>query len=139
MIVCDVNVLIAAHIASHPHHDRARPFLTRCLAEDTVLVPDLVWAGFLRLVTNPRIFESPTTQAVDFVRAVTTAPGYRPVAGLIDGLEPFLRLVEEAEVRADLVPDAYIAAVARAHDCAIATFDRDFRRFDGIRLIVPGS
>lgn len=48
-----------------------------------------------------------------------------------------VNVVEDAEAAANLVPDAYIAAMAIEHDCAVATFDRDFRRFDGLRVVTP--
>lgn len=139
MIVVDVNVLVAAHLSDHVHHESARTFLTRALAEDTVVVPDAVWSGFLRIVTNPRIFETPSTpdSAVGFVRAVTAAAGYRHVPGLVDGIETFLHLITESQAAANLTPDAYVAAVALTHHCPVATFDRDFRRFDGVEIVTP--
>lgn len=139
MIVADVNVLLAAHLSRHPHHDVAHRFLTRALTEDAVVVPDLVWVGFVRLATNRRVFETPSTiaDALACVRAVAGAARYRPVAGLVDGIDAFVRVAEEGEAAANLGPDAYIAALAIEHDCAVATFDRDFRRFDGLRVLTP--
>lgn len=139
MIVIDVNVLVAAFLRDHPHHDRALPYLTGVLTDDEVVVPDAVWSGFLRIVTNPRIFDRPATAtaATDFVRSVCGSARYRNAPGLTDGIEPFLRLLVDADAAADLVPDAYIASVAFAHGCAVASFDRDFRRFDGLRLVSP--
>lgn len=139
MIVVDVTVLVAAHLGSHEHHEPALRFLERSLSDDLVIVPDAVWSGFLRIVTNGRIFRVPSTvpRASEFVRVVVGAPGYRHVAGLIDGIEPFLQMCESSEASANLVPDAYIAAVARAHRCPVATFDRDFRRFDGVEIVTP--
>lgn len=137
MIVVDVNVLVAAHLADHPHHESALSYLSAALAEDTVLVPDVVWSGFLRIVTNSRVFTRPSSirEAVGFVRAVESAGGYRHVPGLVDGLGPLLRIVVDNDASANLVPDAYIAAVAVSHSCAVATFDRDFRRFDGLEVV----
>ncbi|MFT4122564.1 MAG: PIN domain-containing protein [Microbacteriaceae bacterium] len=139
MIVLDVNVLVAAHLAEHPDHETAHVFLSSVLTDDAVLVPDAVWSGFLRVVTNRRIFAIPATlaAATEFVRAVVAAPGYIHVTGLVDGIDPFLDLCTVSEATANLVPDAYIAAVAMAHGCAVATFDRDFRRFDGLSIVTP--
>jgi predicted nucleic acid-binding protein len=39
----------------------------------------------------------------------------------------------------NLVPDAYIASVVLGYDCPVATFDRDFRRFDGPRIVTPAA
>lgn len=139
MIVVDVNVLVAAHLSDHSHHEIAFRFLSTALEEDSVVVPDAVWVGFLRIVTNVRIFETPSTlpEALAFVRAVTGADSYRCVPGLIDGLESFLRMVGESDAMANLVPDAYIAAIAVAHSCPVATFDRDFGRFPGVQVVTP--
>ncbi len=136
MIVVDVNVLVAAHLSQHPHHAVAHPYLTRAVTHDTVLVPDVVWSGFLRIATNVRIFERPASisDAVGFVRSIAAAPGYRHIGGLVDGIEPFLALSLASSASANLIPDAYIAAIAIAHDATVATFDRDFRRFDGLRI-----
>lgn len=139
MIVFDVNLLVAASRRDHAHHSVALPFVTRALAHDDVIVPDAVWSGFLRIVTNRRVFRTPTpmNNAISFVRAVLGSRRYRPIAGLVDGLDPFLSLINDSEATGNLVPDAYIAAVAIAHGCPVATFDRDFRRFDGLRIVTP--
>ena len=36
---------------------------------------------------------------------------------------------DDAQLRANLVPDAWLAAVAKAHGCRLATADRGFARF----------
>lgn len=141
MIVVDVNVLLAAHFAEHVHHDRAHRWLTDSLMRlDEVIVPDLVWVGFLRMATNRRIFQTPSTitAASAFAMAVDAAPGSRSLAGHPDGIAAFLEFCVSAEASANLVPDSYLASIARALACPIATFDRDFRRFDGLEVIVPG-
>lgn len=139
MIVIDVNVLVAAHRADHPSHGSARTFLEDALRTETVIVPDAVWSGFLRIVTHPRIFERPSAldAASTFVRDVVSARRYRDIGGLTDGIEPFLRVSADAGATGALVSDAYIAAVAIVHGCPVATFDRDFGRFAGVRVVAP--
>ena len=139
MIVADVNILVAAYRADHPHHVVAHSFLTAALESDRVVVADLVWTGFLRVVTNRRVFPVPTPidQALAFVDAVRGAAGYRPLAGLLEGIDPFLQLVERDQLSGDLIPDAYIASLALSLGCAVATFDRDFRQFDGLQIVTP--
>ena len=73
----DVNVLVAAFRADHTHHASARSWLDQarrtCLAGRTslTLLPVVV-TGFLRLVTNPRVFVQPDAieDAVAFVDAL---------------------------------------------------------------------
>ena len=76
----DVNVLVAAARSDHPQHAVARAWLEKTLAgteSDTpcTLMP-MVLAGFLRLVTSPKIFKRPTPieEAIGFVDALLTLP-----------------------------------------------------------------
>ena len=142
MIVLDVNVLLAAFRADHAHHPLARPWLESTLSSGTpILVPDFAWVGFVRLVTNIHIFEVPSTpaEAFEFVDSICSMPSYTGIPGLSDGLTAFRELVLESDAWGNLIPDAYLASVARAHAAPIASFDRDFRRFDGVEIIVPGA
>jgi hypothetical protein len=141
VIVLDVNVVLAAFRQDHPHHERTRPWFERLLRdEDDVIVPDVVWVGFIRLVTNRRVFEVPSTlrEAFAFVDAVCAASAYHRVAGLVDGLGVFRDVSVGSDSSANLVPDAYIASVALSHGCPVGSFDRDFRRFDALEIVVPG-
>ena len=139
MVIPDVNVLIYAFRKDMPSHGDAHSWLTTCLGDpaEEVLVPDLVWVGFLRICTNPRIFNEPssTEEATDFVKSVLAQPSYRTMPVL--GIEPLMNLLNESQSRGDLVTDAYIACVARQLGATVATYDRDFRRFDDVRLITP--
>lgn len=141
MIVLDVNVLLAAFRQDHERHEQARPWLQRVLSDgEEIIIPDTVWVGFVRIATNRAIFEVPATvaEAFEFVASVTGAVGYRVLQGPADGLAVFARVCLESDAAGNLVPDAYIASVARAYACPVVSFDRDFRRFDDLEIIVPG-
>jgi predicted nucleic acid-binding protein len=43
----------------------------------------------------------------------------------------------ERETRADLVPDAHLAALAIEHGLVLCSADRDFGRFEGLRWENP--
>lgn len=142
MILLDVNVVVAAFRADHPHHARVRPWLEDVLQKSTPLaVPDVVWVGFIRICTNPRVFPVASTidETLEFVRALTAHSSYVHLGGLREGIEPFLDVVSTASAAANLTTDAYIAAVALAWAADLATLDRDFRRFDDLRIIAPGA
>lgn len=142
MIVLDVNVLVAAFRADHAHHPLARPWLESTLSSgQPILVPDFAWVGFVRLVTNTHIFEVPSTpsEAFEFIGAISSMPSYTGVPGLTDGITAFRDVALASDSWGNLVPDAYLASVALAHAAPIASFDRDFRRFDGLEIIVPAA
>ena len=43
----------------------------------------------------------------------------------------------DPQIRANLVPDAWLAALAISHDARLATTDRGFARFPGLELVDP--
>ncbi len=140
MIVLDVDVLLAAFRADHPHHAIAHPWLSDVLGGyDDIVVPDPVWVGFLRVVTHPSALNVPSTldEAAEFVRDVTTAPAYLTAAPFAEAASRLVDLCRESQATGNLVPDAYIASIALGFGCPVATFDRDFRRFDGLSIITP--
>jgi len=51
--------------------------------------------------------------------------------------EIFARLCAEGGVKGNLVPDAYLAALAIESGCEWITTDRDFSRFKGLRWRHP--
>ncbi len=129
----DVNVLIAASRSDHPHHKTAfaclDEALTACADGASLKLMPMVVAGFLRLVTNSKIFKHPTPveEAVGFVDALLAVPGVE-LASL--GAEwPMLRqLCIEKNLTANDVPDAWLAAAVIQLGEHLVTFDADFRR-----------
>ena len=139
MIVVDVNILIAAFRSDHPHHTRVRPWLMSTFAEgEKVGVPDVAWVGFIRICTNPRVFAvaSSIDETLAFVRAIAAQPGYVHLGGLAS-IDPFVEVVANADAAGNLTTDAYIASIALSLAAPVATLDRDFRRFDGLRIVEP--
>lgn len=142
MILLDVNVVLAAHRADHPHHDVVRPWFERLTdGDDQFAVPDVVWASFVRIATNRRIFEvpTPTGDAFAFLRAVRSHPNHVAVTPGERHLELFEDLCLRFEATGDLSADAYVAAVAMEQGCALASLDRDFARFEDLDWVIPDA
>jgi len=136
----DVNVLVHAHREDAPDHARYRAWLERWLDADAAFgMSDLVLSGFLRVVTHPRVFVRPTPLpvALEFLRAVRARPNRVPLAPGPRHWEIFQRLCEESEARGNLVPDAYLAALAIESGSEWITTDRDYSRFRGLRFRHP--
>jgi toxin-antitoxin system PIN domain toxin len=129
----DVNVLVAAYRADHPHHTTARTWLEQALTQAasgaTFSVMPMVTASFLRLVTSPKIFQQPTpiADAVSFVGVMLAATGVRQTTA---GAEwPRMRsLCLERQLSGNDLPDAWLTACVMHHGEHLVTFDRDFRK-----------
>jgi toxin-antitoxin system PIN domain toxin len=129
----DVNVLIAASRADHPHHEPARTWLESALdacghGRSLAILP-MVASGFLRLVTHPRVFVQPTPveSAAAFLRAVLQSPGV-DVPPLGREWPVLLELCERHRLTGNDVPDAWIAAAVEANHGHLVSFDKGFRR-----------
>ncbi len=129
----DVNVLLAASRADHPHHQTARAWLTQALDEAVRGAPlslqPMVIARFLRLATHSRIFVEPTPikAALRFVDALLAAPGV--VQPALGAEWPHLRrLCTDTQLRGNDLPDAWLAAAVLQQGEHLASFDGDFTR-----------
>jgi len=140
MRLVDVNVLVYAFRADAPGHADHKVWLQQLVdSDEAYAVSDQVLGGFLRVVTHPRIFHppAPIEAAMDFVEAFRARPNAVLVAPGARHWEIFTRLCQEAGVKGNLVPDAWLAALAIERGCEFITTDRDFARFPSLRWRHP--
>lgn len=136
----DVNVLVYAHRADMPQHGDYRRVLEQLANADEPLgVPDAVISGFLRVVTNRRVFNDPTSpaQAWQAVDALLDAPAVMRLRAGERHWPLFRRLVDEAGVSGNDVADAYVAAYAVENNATWLSADRGFARFASLRYRHP--
>ena len=140
MKLLDVNILVYAHRADAPGHEALRRWWEACAASaEPFGVADVVLSGFLRVVTHPRAFHSPTPLqlAIRFTHEVKACPNFVDVRPGPRHWKIFLELCESANARGNLVPDAFLAALAIESGCEWISTDRGFRRFPGLRWRHP--
>lgn len=141
MIIPDVNVLVYAYDNASDRHERCAQWLgTSLAAPDPVALVDPVLSGFLRVVTNPRIFSEPATtaSAMEFVDALIDAPASVWLPANRAVWRTFSDLTRrDAAIRGQHIPDAYLAALAIANGARLATADRGFSRYDGLVWFDP--
>ncbi|MFW6200619.1 MAG: type II toxin-antitoxin system VapC family toxin [Gemmatimonadota bacterium] len=139
MILVDANLLVYAKVSDFSQHEQVREWLDSELGGRTgVGLPWPSLLAFVRLVSNPRIFE----------RALAVSEAWKQVEEWLDLAvtwipEPTERhrsilasLIPEVG-RAELVPDAHLAALAMEYGLVLQTTDRDFSRFSGLRWRNP--
>ncbi len=140
MILPDVDVLVYAHRKDALDHGAYREWLETAINGDSAFgLSDLVVSGFLRVVTHPRIFISPSrlADALEFAEILRQRPNRVGVTPGRDHWRIFRRLCNEVGAKGNLVPDAYFAALAIERGCEWITTDRDFARFPGLRWRHP--
>ncbi|MBA3719283.1 MAG: type II toxin-antitoxin system VapC family toxin [Nocardioidaceae bacterium] len=136
------DVVLAAHRADHPEHGPIRRWFDQLLAGDEEFtVPTAVWASFLRLATNRRIFEVPTPRgdAFAFLDATCAQPHHLPTGPGARHLALLRRLCDEADASGDLIAHAVVGAVALEQGVEVVTLDRDFARFPSVRHRRPAE
>lgn len=135
MILVDANLLVYAHAGNFPQHTRAKAWLDEQInGTAPVGLPWPSLLAFVRLVSNPRVFERPVSvaaawqQVEEWLRQESVWIPL-PTVRHAEVLAPVMRL---AEGRANLVADAHLAALAIEHGLTLCSADRDFARFPSL-------
>jgi toxin-antitoxin system PIN domain toxin len=140
MILIDANLLLHAYNPRAAEHDASRVWLETTLSgSGAVRFAWLTLWAFLRISTNPRVFERPLSmaEAADVVASWLAQPG----AGILEPgerhWEILRRLTHDGQAAGPLIMDAALAALAIEHGATLHSTDRDFARFPGLTWINP--
>lgn len=126
-----MNVLVAASRSDHPHHKPALQWLERtlvaCEAGGSLELLPMIAAGFLRLVTHPKVFAQPTpaAAAIAFLDTILAMPGVE-MPDLGREWPALRQMVQDGHLQGNDIPDAWIAAAVRASGSHLVSFDRGF-------------
>ena len=132
MLMPDVNVVVYAHRRDEAIHEAYRQWLEELVSgPEPFALSILVAVGFLRIVTNPRIFAAPTPLPVALatVETLRSRPNCRLLLPGPRHWSLVHRLCCEADARGKMVADAQHAALALEHGCELVSRDPDFERF----------
>ena len=142
MKLVDVNLLLYAVDESSPHHERARGWLEgRLSGSETFAFTWSVLLAFVRLGTNPRVFEAPLDldDAFDLIDSWIEQP-CATVVNPTDRHSALLReLLAPLGPAGNLTTDAHLAALAIEHGAELCSADADFARFERLRWVNPLS
>lgn len=139
MDLLDNNILITAFRREAEHHRVAKEWLEDALNHGHPLrLFPTVEAGFLRVVTHPKIYEtpSPLAEAVNFLQTLCSATCVEIVPWTPAGRERWVSLCGELGVCGNDGNDAMLAAVGLERGLRLVTFDRGFKRFPRLRLLI---
>lgn len=133
----DVNVWLALTVPEHQHHARAMRYWQEG-ADERFAFCRTTALGLLRLLTNATAMGGRPSSAGEAWSAYQAwlQRGDVTFAREPAGCDTVLgRWVEAGVIQPRLCTDAYLAAFARSAGMRLVTFDRDFRRFDGLDLL----
>jgi hypothetical protein len=140
MILIDANLLLYASDTASVHHEVARRWLEALFSEPQPV--GLAWVAllaFLRVGTDPRLRKD----ALSLAEATATVSDWleRPMVTILNPGERHWEILRElmtkGQAHGPLVMDAHLAALAIEHGATLATTDRDFTRFPGLRILNP--
>lgn len=140
MIIPDVNLLIYAYDTASPFHQKAVNWWQDCLSgTEPVGLPAVVVFGFVRMITNIRLFNNPMTpaEAADHVRSWLGQPNTQILAAGENHVAQVLHRLELLGTAGNLSTDTQIAELASEYDAVIHTNDTDFARFEKVQCFNP--
>ncbi len=143
MIVADVNVLVYAFRLDSEHFETYHRWLPGVLGgPESFAIVEHCLAGFVRIVTNPRIYDvlAPIALALEFVRRIRVARNATPIAANSATWELLGEWVSDDDRIVDnLLPDAVLAALTLSHGARFGNEESWFRALSGSATPRPPS
>ena len=133
----DVNLLVhAVNEVSRAHALASRWMSEGLHSAKGVALAWVAMLGFLRVTTRPGISPKPlaTDQALALLNGWLLPPAARVVHPGPRHASILGRYLLTAGTAGNLTTDAHLAALAQKHGATVGTFDRDFQRFDRLRV-----
>lgn len=95
--------------------------------------------GFIRLLTNPRIYDNPysPTEILAIVQTWLELPHVKIIHPSAQHFALLATLIEHVGTAGNLTTDAHLAALAIERGLILQTTDADFARFPGLKWNNP--
>lgn len=140
MIIFDANILIYSENSADPRYLVIKKWIASVAAgHELIGLPWPVLWTFLRISTSSRVFPKPFTAD----EAFRTVDGWLAAPGVVV-VEPGPRharilsdLVSQTGPVGSRISDAVLASLAIDNGATLASTDRDFSRFPGLKWIDP--
>ena len=140
MILLDLNLLVYAYDETARHHSKARPWWEdRLNGSQMVGLSWVALLGFIRLLTNPRIFQNPYSpgEILTIVGTWLEQPHVKIIHPSERHFTLLAELIRQIGTAGNLTTDAHLAALAIERGLVLQTTDADFARFPGLKWENP--
>jgi toxin-antitoxin system PIN domain toxin len=140
MILPDVNLLVYAYDSTSRHHEAACQWWEDRLNGSQMV--GLSWVavlGFIRLLTNPRIFQNPYPpgEILEIVESWLEMPQVKFIHPAEGHFTLLSSMIKEVGAAGNLTTDAHLATLAIERGMILHTTDADFARFPSLKWINP--
>ena len=140
MMTPDANIVLYAYNEDAPKHAEAKQWFEEQFSLTVSF--GLSWqviTAFLRISTNPRAFPRPfdLPEALEIVDEWIAHPSVEILTPTANHWTIFKSLIIEGQTKAALMMDAHLAALTIEHGATLATTDRDFSKFTGLKTFNP--
>jgi len=135
LILSDVNVLLYAFRPDSARHEIFADWLSSVVNGPSAFgISPQVLSSVVRIATHPKIFAKPsrTADVMRFAEALLDQPHCRIIQPGPRHWPIFRDLCRATNASGNLVPDAWLAALAIEHGCEWITSDRSFATFPGL-------
>jgi uncharacterized protein len=139
-MLLDANVLLYSVDRSSRHYVPCADWVRNAfVGPRRIGLPWQTLGAFLRIATHPRVFSRPLSSGEAWSHVVNwlTAPNCWIPEASERTARILGKLINELDVRGNLVTDAQLAALAIEHGVPLVSVDSDFARFTDIRWINP--
>jgi hypothetical protein len=140
VIVVDANILLYAHDSSDARHPAAARWLESTFGgSDAVGLALMTVLAFIRIASDPRVYAMPmlTADAIGLVESWLQRTNVQLIGPTGGHWRTLSGIAASGQARGPMTTDAHLAALALEHGATLATVDRDFSRFAGLRTFDP--
>ena len=140
MIVVDANLLLYAYDEEDRRHLAvASWFEAQMSGAAEIGLPLLAILAFLRISTDHRAFlrPRPAADALEIIESWLARPNVRVLQPAGRHWATLADVADRGQARGPQLMDAHIAALTIEHGATLATADRGFARYSGLRTMDP--
>jgi hypothetical protein len=140
MTILDANILIYGYNLDAPEHRSARVWLEALFAgPETIGIPWLTLWAFLRISTNARAMRQPLIagEAFEVIRELLAQQKVAVVEPGSRHAHILQAVISENRISGAMTTDAVLASLALENGATLASTDRGFARFKGLRWVNP--
>ncbi len=140
MLFPDINILVYAYDSASKDHELCSNWLESVLnGDEPVCFSWHTIMGLVRILTTVKRVKNAFTakEAMQIADDLMSTPVSRMLSPGDQHFTLFRQLVNETGISGARLSDAIIAALAIEHGATVVSKDRDFRAFDGVKLLNP--